>query len=155
MLIYFHGNAEDVGLSYRDLDFLNKSLNINVLAIEYPGYGVYRDPDGCSAEKIKLDSEYVYRYILQETKLKESDIIIFGRSIGSGPAIHLASKFNPAALAVMSAYTSITDIAHQKVWGLGKLMHAHFENSKQIQKVTSPTFFVHGKADELITFSHS
>jgi hypothetical protein len=64
LLIYFHGNAEDIGFSYRDLDVLKKSLKINVLAIEYPGYGVYKDPSGCSADKIKEDCEYVYRYIL-------------------------------------------------------------------------------------------
>jgi abhydrolase domain-containing protein 17 len=107
LLIYFHGNAEDIGLSYRDLDILKKSLKINVLAMEYPGYGVYNDPDGCSADKIKEDSEYVYKYILQETGISESDIIIFGRSIGTGPAIHVSSLFNPGSLCLMSAYTSI------------------------------------------------
>lgn len=62
--MYFHGNAEDVGLSYRDLDILKKSLEVNILAMEYPGYGVYRDLDGCSAEKIRKDCDYVYRYVL-------------------------------------------------------------------------------------------
>ncbi len=91
MLIYFHGNAEDIGLSYRDLDILKKSLKINILAIEYPGYGLYKDDDGCSADKIKEDCEYVYKYVRQEISgLNESDILIFGRSIGTGPAIHLA-----------------------------------------------------------------
>ena len=71
LLIYFHGNAEDVGLSYRDLDLLKKSLKINILAMEYPGYGVYPDASGCSADKIKEDSEYVYRFILQETGISE------------------------------------------------------------------------------------
>lgn len=64
LLVYFHGNAEDVGLSYRDLDILKKSLKINVLAMEYPGYGVYQDKDGCSAEKIKRDCDYLYRYLI-------------------------------------------------------------------------------------------
>jgi hypothetical protein len=71
LLIYFHGNAEDVGLSYRDLDLLKKSLKVNILAMEYPGYGVYPDASGCSADKIKEDSEYVYRFILQETGISE------------------------------------------------------------------------------------
>jgi hypothetical protein len=73
------------------LDILKKSIKINILAVEYPGYGVYADPKGCSADKIRADSDYVYRYVLQETGIKESDIIIFGRSIGSGPATYLAS----------------------------------------------------------------
>ena len=79
--------------------------------MEYPGYGVYEDVDGCSADKIREDADYLYRYVLQETGLQESDFIIFGRSIGSGPAVYLSSKHNPGAMCLMSAYTSITDIA--------------------------------------------
>ena len=45
LLIYFHGNAEDVGLAYDFLDNLRCSLMVHILAIEYPGYGIYRgDP---------------------------------------------------------------------------------------------------------------
>ena len=64
--------------------------------------------------------------------MSESDIIIFGRSIGTGPAIHLASKFNPGALCVMSAYTSIRDIATSKVPIIGNIISSHFENLKKI-----------------------
>jgi pimeloyl-ACP methyl ester carboxylesterase len=155
LLMYFHGNAEDVGLSYRELDILKKSLKINILAMEYPGYGVYEDPDGCSAKKIKEDCDYVYRYVLQETGIKESDVIIFGRSIGTGPAIYLASKHKPGALCLMSAYTSIRDIAVSIVPVLGYLMSTHFENSKLISNVSCPAFFVHGRSDTLIPFQHS
>lgn len=111
LLLYFHGNAEDVGLSLRDLDILKKSLKVNILAMEYRGYGVHEDPDGCSADKIREDCERVYNYLLTEMQLKESDIIVFGRSIGSGPATFLAANHKPAALILMSAYTSIRDIA--------------------------------------------
>lgn len=155
LLLYFHGNAEDVGLSHRDLDILKKSLKINVLAMEYPGYGIYQDKDGCSAEKIKRDCDYLYRYLIHEIGLQENDIIIFGRSIGSGPATFLASKHKPGALALMSAYTSVRDIAKQKFGWLGYLMHSHFDNLKQIQSVQCPTFLVHGRADDLIVYQHS
>ena len=60
LLIYFHGNAEDLGLSFEMLDHMRTVLKINVLAVEYPGYGVYKDPRGCSAEKILEDCDYIY-----------------------------------------------------------------------------------------------
>ena len=63
-MIYFHGNAEDVGLSMKDLDILRKSLKVNVLAVEYPGYGVHIDTNGCSSKKMIEDCDYVYRYVL-------------------------------------------------------------------------------------------
>jgi hypothetical protein len=107
LLIYFHGNAEDIGLSYEMLDHLRSSLKINILAVEYSSYGIYKDNGGCNSEKITMDAVYVFEYCVQETHLKERDILIFGRSMGSGPATFLAAHYNPGALILMSPYTSI------------------------------------------------
>jgi hypothetical protein len=41
LLIYFHGNAEDVGLASELLDYVRTLLKVHVIAVEYPGYGVY------------------------------------------------------------------------------------------------------------------
>ena len=109
--MYFHGNAEDIGYSQEFLEYLVTSLKINVLAIEYPSYGIYAEEGGCSDKKIKEDAEYMYLYVKQETGLEDKDIMIFGRSIGTGPAVHLAARHQVGLLALMSAYTSIRDIA--------------------------------------------
>jgi len=41
ILIYFHGNAEDVGHNFMFLYRLNEVFNCSVLAMEYPGYGFF------------------------------------------------------------------------------------------------------------------
>jgi len=41
-LIYFHGNAEDIGHSYEFLSEISQKFRVNVLAMEYPGYGIFR-----------------------------------------------------------------------------------------------------------------
>ena len=43
LLIYFHANAEDIGLAYPMLDCIRQWARINVLAPEYPGYGIYNE----------------------------------------------------------------------------------------------------------------
>ena len=43
LMIYFHANAEDVVLSNELLDYVRAFLRVNILAIEYPGYGLYTD----------------------------------------------------------------------------------------------------------------
>lgn len=43
LLIYFHANAEDIILSHELLDYLRALLRVNVLAMEYPGYGLYKE----------------------------------------------------------------------------------------------------------------
>ena len=41
ILIYFHANAEDIGLSYTLLESIRQTIKVNILAPEYPGYGFY------------------------------------------------------------------------------------------------------------------
>ena len=42
-MIYFHANAEDIVLSHELLDYLRALLRINVIAVEYAGYGLYSE----------------------------------------------------------------------------------------------------------------
>jgi acetyl esterase/lipase len=90
-------------------------LKVHVLAVEYPGYGVY---DGSpNADQIIDDAIDVYDFLTQKNEkwaIDESDIILFGRSIGSGPATHVASVRSPCSLLLMSPFMSIRDIAKEQ-----------------------------------------
>ncbi len=113
------------------------------MAVEYPGYGVYKGKS--NEERILQDAESVYNFCIQETRLRPKDIIVIGRSIGSGPATYLASKHKVAALVLISAFTSI-QAAVKSVAGrvIKKLVKERFKNIELIKKVTSPTFLLHG-----------
>ena len=63
LIIFFHGNAEDLGISYEMLDHMRTALMINILAVEYPGYGIYMDPEGPSEQKIYRDAELVFNFV--------------------------------------------------------------------------------------------
>ena len=41
-LLFFHGNAEDLGSALRLLKHMRNSLDTHIIAVEYPGYGVYK-----------------------------------------------------------------------------------------------------------------
>ena len=57
--------------------------------MEYPGYGVYEgEPD---ADQIALDAQNVYDYLSIVQNIPGSSMLLFGRSIGSGPASLLAA----------------------------------------------------------------
>ena len=60
-----------------------------MLAMEYPGYGIYAGES--NAKQIALDATNVYDYLTLVLGVPESSIILFGRSIGSGPATLVAS----------------------------------------------------------------
>lgn len=102
------------------------------------------------------DALYVYDYINMVLGVEEKNIIIFGRSMGSGPATHIASQRNPGALLLMSGYTSIRGIAeYQAGKFLSYVIKDRFRNIDKITTVQSPTFIVHGMKDKLIPHSHS
>ena len=42
---------------------MRTALNLNILAVEYPGYGIYEDPEGTSEQKILHDAELVYNFV--------------------------------------------------------------------------------------------
>ena len=80
-MIFFHANAEDLGGINEILIQLKQALRINILAMEYPGYGIYSKvyksepgkremnevPDCAvlpSCEQIMNDAESVYNFAL-------------------------------------------------------------------------------------------
>lgn len=42
VLLYFHANAEDVILAHELLENIKNFLKIHVIAVEYPGYGLFQ-----------------------------------------------------------------------------------------------------------------
>ena len=143
VLVYFHGNAEDVGLASELLDHLGSILKLHILAVEYPGYGIYRSKE-VSDLQIEEDSLRVFDYLTQ-SGFETGDILIFGRSIGSGPAVHLCSKRKPAMLTLMSPFKSIKEVAGNLVGKWAKWMVSEkFNNLKRIESVDCPVLIIHG-----------
>jgi hypothetical protein len=61
LIVYFHGNAEDIGLSLELLAYVRDQMRVNVLSVEYPGYGIYKGSP--STSRIMNDALIVYDYL--------------------------------------------------------------------------------------------
>ena len=73
----------------------------------------------------------IYDYLTKCMGIKEKDIILFGRSMGSGPTSYLSSIRNPYALLLMSPYTSIKEAAKSLLgWAsfLSMIVYEKFRN---------------------------
>ena len=57
--------------------------------MEYPGYGLYHGHPG--SDQMLSDALTVYDHLTDQLGIKQEDIIIFGRSIGSSAACHIAN----------------------------------------------------------------
>jgi len=152
-LLYFHGNAEDIFNSTANIDLLRSCLPFHTISIEYPGYSVYYQEK--SAEVIEDDSLIVYDYLTKVAGILPSDIVVLGRSIGSGPCVYLAGHRNPGGIILISPFKSIRETVGSLVGSFKFLVADRFKNIDVIKKVTSPTLFIHGQKDDLIPCSHS
>ena len=123
--------------------------------MEYPGYGIYQS-ESTTEEAILRDSERVYKYLINQLSIREDQIILMGRSLGSGPSTFLASKYKPAALILISPFTSIKKAANDLFGFFGGLfVKERFNNSEKIKDVSSPTLLIHGRKDTTVPWSHS
>lgn len=89
-------------------------LMVNVLAVEYPGYGINWNDGICSEERMRKDARQVLKFILEETDLEMKHIIILGRSMGCAVAAALANEFKhkpPALLVLLSPFHSLREIS--------------------------------------------
>jgi hypothetical protein len=67
----------------------------------------------------------------------KNNILVFGRSLGSGPASFLAAKKNPGMLVLMSPFTSIKDVAGSLVGRWSKFaVKDVFRNKDNMEEVT-------------------
>jgi pimeloyl-ACP methyl ester carboxylesterase len=133
---------------------MRNMLFCHVLCPEYPGYGIYAGVT--SAEQILSDVENLISYLTVNLRWPMRNIIVFGRSIGSGPATYIAAKHNPCTLVLMSAYTSISEAVRHIVGGfLASIVRDRFQNIALMPFVTCPTLLIHGQKDRLIPYSHS
>ena len=152
VILYFHGNAEDLGHSAIVCKMLQRFFNAHVVAVEYPGYGVYEGKP--NEAQIMEDAEKVVEHLRRELQWPLHDMFLLGRSLGTGPATFLASKHSVGGLALVSPYISIravvTHVGKSTMIGLGGmasyLFKDQFPNLKHIRTVraTTPVVLFHG-----------
>src|SRR4051812_23009570 len=103
-LLYLHGNYEDLGSLAEYLPQYVKEGGVAAFAIDYHGYGL---SGGRSTEaSAYADAQLAYEYVRHTLKVPADRIILFGYSLGGGPAVELALHRPAAGLVLQGAFTS-------------------------------------------------
>jgi fermentation-respiration switch protein FrsA (DUF1100 family) len=146
-LLVSHGNAEDLGDDRSWLEDL-RHAGFSVFAYDYQGYGTSQGKPG---EKSAYDDEMAaYNYLITNLKTAPDRVIIFGRSVGSGPALHLATRRPVAGVILQSPFIS----AFRVVTRVPVLPFDKFPNSKEIRRVRDPILIIHGERDSIVPIWH-
>lgn len=152
LIIFFHSNAEDLGRCRWFCQFLRDQFQVHVLGVEYPGYGICAGPP--SREGVIANAEAALHFATDTLGLPLEQIKIIGRSIGTGPAVHLASRYKVSGLVLVTPFLNIRSLFYDRVGPLSYIVDEWFENDREMRGVTSPTMFIHGRKDQIIPFRH-
>lgn len=146
-LLVSHGNAEDLGDDHYWLEDLRRA-GFNVFAYDYQGYGTSQ---GVPSEKTSYEDELAaYDFLAIELRTPPDRIIIFGRSVGSGPAVYVAARRPAAGLILQSPFVS----AFRVLTRVPLLPFDKFPNLNRIRHVHCPVLVIHGLKDGVIGSWH-
>jgi hypothetical protein len=160
VLLVFHGNGYvlDQGFSGKsatnEVEFVPlHRLGVNLLLVDYRGYGS-SSPGTPNEKRVFEDARAAYAYLNTQRNVASRNIILLGRSIGTGPATELAMEHPDAGgLILISPFTSVPDAA-KAIWYLNAfpirlLSHNPFDNLSKIESVHVPVFIAVGTNDDL------
>lgn len=156
-VIYLHGNAGLVGSRGNVGRYLLlRESGFNVLSVEYRGYGASSQAGAPSEQGVYADARGAWEHLTRARSVAPERIVVYGWSLGSGPATMLASEFRPAALITEGGFTSLPAVgAEMYPWlPVGLIMRTRFDNLARAPKVASPWLVFHGRQDEEIPFAH-
>ncbi len=143
-LIYFGGNAEDVGasLSAFAADFPAHSLFL----VNYRGYG--GSTGRPSEDALVADAIALHDHLRSEF----SEISVIGRSLGSGVAVGLASARAVHRLALVTPFDSLVNVAqsHFPYLPVGMILRDRYESARRVPAVKSETLVIVAGEDEII-----
>ena len=150
-LLFFHGNAGNISGRLESVQQFHQ-LGLNVLIVDYRGYG--QSTGAPSEEGIYRDAEACWRYLTETKDLAPQDVVIFGRSMGGGPATWLAAREKPGAVILESVFTNVPDVGahHYSFLPVRALATNQFDNESRVSQIDAPKLFIHSRGDRVVPF---
>jgi pimeloyl-ACP methyl ester carboxylesterase len=143
-VIYFGGNAEDVSQSLPELSqaFSDRALYL----MNYRGYGGSAgSPSEAALHKDALA-------LFDMARANHRDIVVVGRSLGTGIAIRLATQREASRLVLVTPYDSLQELAAAQfpLFPVRWLLGDKYESNRHAPGIGAPTTIVLAEHDEVI-----
>lgn len=151
-LVHFGGNAEDVLQTARSA----KRLAVKrMLVVNYRGYG--NSPGKPSEHALFEDALAIHDYLTGPGGAEPNDIVVMGRSLGSGVATMLATQRPVLAAVLITPFDSIEAIAmrHLPAFLVKWLLRHPFRSVDMAPRASLPALFLVAANDEVIAPSHA
>ena len=168
-LIYFHGNAGNIGLRIPNALQMMQYLNVNILMVEYRGYG-NSDSVSPTEDGLKLDGQAALEWARKHPKLDNTKLFLFGRSLGGAVCFSTAEyaqkqqqqQHEPpppvAGVIVENTFKSIDSMVDHLMPVVAPfkslVLRMHWDSAKIVPTLTIPVLYLAGAKDQLVPPPH-
>lgn len=152
VVLYFHGNKKNISRYARHAScFTDKGYEVWML--DYPGYG---KSTGKLTEQKLYDYALVF-YKLARSRYRPSQIILYGKSLGTAIAAELAAVRDCRRLILEAPYYSLSSLAshYLPIYPIRSMLHYRFPTNEYLPSVTAPITIFHGNRDGIIPYSQA
>ena len=152
VMLYFGGNAEDVLYT---ASMAQRFEIRRMLVVNYRGYG--RTQGTPSEAALFEDALHVYDYVIQQAGVAPEDVIVMGRSLGSGVATMLAAKRPARAAVLITPFDSMTAVAaaHYPIFPVKLLLRHRFDSASFASRINIPALVIGAQNDRVIPPIHA
>jgi len=169
VIMFSHSNGETLAIKLLWLCHLQLELNglllpcgdimeISVFSFEYAGFSIAARGVCCTSERsIYADISAAYTCLTQELGIPPSEILLFGRSIGSGPICELGFRHpeQMAGVILESPFCSAFTVVNENVATRCLCCCDVFKNIDKVGAIQCPVLFIHGTEDRIVPVEHS
>lgn len=119
------------------------------MLLEYRGYG--GNPGKPSERGLYADAEAAAAFLESEAIAAER-LVVWGESLGSAVAVHLAAERRVAAVVLEAPFTSVAAVAqlHYPFVPAAVLVRDRFDALSRIGRVAAPLLVLHGGRDRVV-----
>ncbi len=148
VILFLHGNAQEL-YSWSPVRMDLESTGCRLLLIDYHGYG--KSGGEPHEAGLYLDGKAAMGW-LEGKGVEDSEIIVFGKSLGGGVACDIAQGSRLKALILESTFTSLARAARKlfPFFPPGVPLGEKYDSIGKIKRVRCPVMVIHGDEDELI-----
>lgn len=153
-VLFCHGNGGNISHRLDTISLFNKQA-LNFFIFDYRTYG--KSTGFISEKGLYEDVAAAWRYLTEDRKIAPEKIIIIGRSLGGALAAHAAAEHSPGGLILESAFSSLVEIAQERmpIFPASWILKYKLSTIDSLVKVKCPVLIIASPDDSIIFFSHS
>lgn len=149
-ILYFHGNTGSLdrwGNAHKEFS----KRGYDTFIIDYPGYG--KSNKSSTEKTVYTAADMAYDWAVK--RYSSDNIIIYGRSIGSGPASYIAKHKPAQQLILETPFYSMAQLLKHFAPFIFYLLPAKVSLNvfEHIDGIDMPITIVHGTKDKIVPFS--